>query len=121
MHTHAHTHTHAPTHPHTHTPTHLHMAAPTDTSTLPHTHIPMHEYTQDSKHEAERQSLMNQILELNKKLTQVTKEKEILASKIPAKQEEVKSFRKEHGKTKVGEVTVDMVGFIDGFCFIVTF
>jgi len=32
-----------------------------------------------------------------------------LANQIPEKQEEVKAFRKDHGKTKVGEVTVDMV------------
>jgi len=32
-----------------------------------------------------------------------------LAEKIPAFQEEVKAFRKEHGNTKVGEITVDMM------------
>lgn len=35
--------------------------------------------------------------------------KDVLAQKIPAEIENVKAFRKEHGKTKVGEVTVDMV------------
>jgi len=35
--------------------------------------------------------------------------REVLANQIPEKQEEVKAFRKDHGKTKVGEVTVDMV------------
>lgn len=35
--------------------------------------------------------------------------KEVLAEKIPAEQENVKAFRKSHGSTKVGEVTVDMV------------
>lgn len=35
--------------------------------------------------------------------------KEVLAEKIPAEQENVKAFRKSHGATKVGEVTVDMV------------
>lgn len=35
--------------------------------------------------------------------------KEILAEKIPQEQENVKAFRKSHGSTKVGEVTVDMV------------
>lgn len=35
--------------------------------------------------------------------------KEVLAAKIPAEIEIVKAFRKEHGATKVGEVTVDMV------------
>ena len=35
--------------------------------------------------------------------------KEVLTVKIPEKQQEVIAFRKEHGKTKVGEVTVDMV------------
>lgn len=35
--------------------------------------------------------------------------KEVLAEKIPAEQETVKAFRKSHGATKVGEVTVDMV------------
>lgn len=32
-----------------------------------------------------------------------------LAEKIPIAQEEVKAFRKEHGNTKVGEITVDMM------------
>jgi len=32
-----------------------------------------------------------------------------LAEKIPAAQEEVKAFRKQHGNTKVGEITVDMM------------
>ena len=32
-----------------------------------------------------------------------------LAEKIPQAQEEVKAFRKEHGNTKVGEITVDMM------------
>lgn len=35
--------------------------------------------------------------------------KQILAAKIPAEQERIKNFRKQHGGTKVGEVTVDMV------------
>uniref|UniRef100_A0A8W8N0F2 Citrate synthase, mitochondrial n=1 Tax=Magallana gigas TaxID=29159 RepID=A0A8W8N0F2_MAGGI len=35
--------------------------------------------------------------------------KEVLTVKIPEKQQEVIAFRKEHGKTKVGEVTVDMM------------
>lgn len=35
--------------------------------------------------------------------------KEILAEKIPQEQENVKAFRKSHGATKVGEITVDMV------------
>uniref|UniRef100_A0A0K8TSU1 Citrate synthase n=1 Tax=Tabanus bromius TaxID=304241 RepID=A0A0K8TSU1_TABBR len=35
--------------------------------------------------------------------------REVLAAKIPKEQERVKSFRKEHGATKVGEVTVDMM------------
>jgi len=34
--------------------------------------------------------------------------KEVLAAKIPVEQENVKNFRKEHGNTKIGEVTVDM-------------
>lgn len=38
--------------------------------------------------------------------------KEVLAAKIPAEIENVKAFRKEHGATKVGEVTVDMVSVI---------
>jgi len=33
----------------------------------------------------------------------------VLAEKIPAVQEEVKAFRKQHGNTKVGEITVDMM------------
>ena len=37
--------------------------------------------------------------------------KAVLAAKIPAHQETVKNFRKNHGNTKVGEVTVDMVIF----------
>ena len=35
--------------------------------------------------------------------------KDVLAEKIPQEQEIVKAFRKSHGSTKVGEVTVDMV------------
>lgn len=35
--------------------------------------------------------------------------KGILADKIPKEQERVKNFRKAHGATKVGEVTVEMV------------
>lgn len=35
--------------------------------------------------------------------------KGILAAKIPKEQERVKNFRKQHGATKVGEVTVDMM------------
>nr|CAH7762090.1 unnamed protein product [Callosobruchus chinensis] len=35
--------------------------------------------------------------------------KEILRTKIAAEQERIKKFRKEHGKTKVGEVTIDMM------------
>lgn len=35
--------------------------------------------------------------------------KKVLADKIPQEQERIKAFRKQHGATKVGEVTVDMV------------
>ncbi|XP_011144055.1 probable citrate synthase 2, mitochondrial [Harpegnathos saltator] len=35
--------------------------------------------------------------------------KKILSDKIPREQERVKAFRKDHGSTKVGEVTVDMM------------
>lgn len=35
--------------------------------------------------------------------------KSIMAAKIPKEQERIKSFRKQHGATKIGEVTVDMV------------
>merc|ERR1712038_445939 len=35
--------------------------------------------------------------------------KSVFESKIPEKQEEVKAFRKQHGNTKVGEITVDMM------------
>lgn len=35
--------------------------------------------------------------------------KKVLSDKIPKEQERVKAFRKNHGGTKVGEVTVDMV------------
>lgn len=35
--------------------------------------------------------------------------KAVVASKIPKEQEKVKNFRKTHGATKVGEVTVDMM------------
>merc|ERR1711884_230827 len=35
--------------------------------------------------------------------------KSVLAEKIPEKQEEIKAFRKAHGDTKVGEITVDMM------------
>ena len=32
-----------------------------------------------------------------------------MAEKIPAAIEDVKAFRKQHGNTKIGEITVDMV------------
>merc|ERR1712193_37173 len=32
-----------------------------------------------------------------------------VAEKIPAMQEEVKAFRKQHGNTKIGEITIDML------------
>jgi citrate synthase len=35
--------------------------------------------------------------------------KAVLMDKVPKEQERVKNFRKQHGGTKVGEVTVDMV------------
>jgi citrate synthase len=35
--------------------------------------------------------------------------KSVLAEKIPAAIEDVKAFRKQHGNTKVGEITIDMV------------
>lgn len=35
--------------------------------------------------------------------------KKVLSEKIPKEQERIKAFRKSHGATKVGEVTVDMV------------
>ncbi|KAK5646047.1 hypothetical protein RI129_004511 [Pyrocoelia pectoralis] len=35
--------------------------------------------------------------------------KAVLAAKIPKEQERVKAFRKSHGNTKVGEVTIDMM------------
>lgn len=35
--------------------------------------------------------------------------KSVLQEKIPVEQEKVREFRKKHGATKVGEVTVDMV------------
>lgn len=38
--------------------------------------------------------------------------KDVLAAKIPQEIENVKAFRKSHGSTKVGEVTVDMVSEI---------
>lgn len=38
--------------------------------------------------------------------------KGILADKIPKEAERIKNFRKQHGGTKVGEVTVDMVSLL---------
>merc|ERR1739838_414940 len=35
--------------------------------------------------------------------------KSVLAEKIPAAIEDVKAFRKQHGNTKVGEITIDMM------------
>merc|ERR1712154_668177 len=35
--------------------------------------------------------------------------KSVLAEKIPVVQEEVKAFRKSHGDTKIGEITVDQI------------
>lgn len=35
--------------------------------------------------------------------------RKVMAEKIPVEQERIKSFRKQYGGTKVGEVTVDMV------------
>lgn len=60
----------------------------------------------------------SKLAELQKALPQITivlkrdastDLKSILAAKIPKEQERVKSFRKNHGNTKVGEVTVDMM------------
>lgn len=42
--------------------------------------------------------------------------KAILNEKVPKEQERVKNFRKQHGNTKVGEVTVDMVSPINQLC-----
>ncbi|KAB7500911.1 putative citrate synthase 2, mitochondrial [Armadillidium nasatum] len=41
--------------------------------------------------------------------TENTDLKAVVAAKIPVMQERVKSFRKKHGETKVGEITVDMM------------
>lgn len=41
--------------------------------------------------------------------TESTDLREVMAQKIPVMQEKVKAFRKAHGSTKVGEITVDMV------------
>lgn len=58
------------------------------------------------------------LTELQKALPQVTivlkrdastDLKAVLAAKIPKEQERVKTFRKAHGNTKVGEITVDMM------------
>lgn len=38
--------------------------------------------------------------------------KKVLTDRIPKEQERVKAFRKNHGSTKVGEVTVDMVRIV---------
>ena len=35
--------------------------------------------------------------------------REVMSAKIPAMQQEVKEFRKQHGGTVVGQITVDMV------------
>lgn len=35
--------------------------------------------------------------------------KTVLSAKIPKEQERVKTFRKQHGSAKVGDVTIDMV------------
>ncbi len=43
--------------------------------------------------------------------------KGILADKIPKEQARIKDFRKSHGATKVGEVTVDMVSFLIDYIF----
>lgn len=41
--------------------------------------------------------------------------KKILTDRIPKEQERIKAFRKDHGSTKVGEVTVDMVRTVTFF------
>lgn len=41
--------------------------------------------------------------------TENTDLREVMAQKVPVMQEKVKAFRKSHGSTKVGEITVDMV------------
>lgn len=41
--------------------------------------------------------------------------KKVLIDRIPKEQERVKAFRKDHGSTKVGEVTVDMVRTVTFF------
>lgn len=38
--------------------------------------------------------------------------RDVLAAKIPAEQERVKNFRKQHGATKMGETTIDMVSIL---------
>jgi citrate synthase len=45
-------------------------------------------------------------------LSDTTDLKAVLTKKIPLEQERVKEFRKTHGATKVGEVTVDMVSAV---------
>jgi hypothetical protein len=42
-------------------------------------------------------------------LSEVTDLREVLTKKIAVEQEKVKSFRKQYGNNKVGEVTIDMV------------
>lgn len=41
--------------------------------------------------------------------------KKVLTDRIPKEQQRVKAFRKDHGSTKIGEVTVDMVRTITFF------
>lgn len=41
--------------------------------------------------------------------TENTDLRDVMAQKVPIVQEDVKAFRQKYGKTKVGEITVDMV------------
>uniref|UniRef100_A0A672L6P8 Uncharacterized protein n=1 Tax=Sinocyclocheilus grahami TaxID=75366 RepID=A0A672L6P8_SINGR len=43
--------------------------------------------------------------------------KDVLADLIPKEQSRIKNFRQQHGKTTVGQITVDMCCCSHGRCF----
>ncbi|XP_060517955.1 probable citrate synthase 1, mitochondrial [Cylas formicarius] len=59
---------------------------------------------------ADTQKIVPQVSVILRQLSDASTDlKAVLAAKIPKEQERIVSFRKKHGNTKVGEVTVDMM------------
>ena len=59
---------------------------------------------------ADTQKLIPQLQVIVKQLSDASTDlKAVLAAQIPKEQERVKNFRKQHGNTKIGEITIDMI------------